>query len=101
MGQNNFNKKDIYSYLSRQKGYPILFSKKLINDLIHVIIDEIKNNSLNLTNIGRFRVINKKERMGRNPKTREKFIIKARRSLSFKLSSNLFKEINKYSEEAH
>tara|TARA_B100000886_G_scaffold331579_2_gene283251 strand:- start:1776 stop:2081 length:306 start_codon:yes stop_codon:yes gene_type:complete len=101
MGQNNFNKKDIYNYLSEQKGYSVSFSKKIINDLMHILISEIKSNSLNLKNIGAFKVINKKERLGRNPKTNEKFIIEARKSITFKLSKNLLKEINRYDEKVN
>ena len=36
----------------------------------------------------------KKERIGRNPKTKENFIIKKRKVITFKTSKNLIKLIN-------
>ena len=101
MDQSNFKKEDIYKYLSKKKGYSILFSQKIINDLIDILIKEIKCNSLNLKNIGTFKIIEKRERMGRNPKTKEIYKIKARKSLSFKQSKNLLKQIDNYNEKVN
>ena len=47
IAQNNFTKKDILNFLSKKKGYPVLFSQKIINDLIEILIYEIKTNNLN------------------------------------------------------
>ena len=71
MSQNNLTKEDICIFLSRKKGYSVLYSKKIINNLIEILIDEIKENSFNLKNIGTFKILNKKERIGRNPRTKE------------------------------
>ena len=101
IAQNNFTKKDILNFLSKKKGYPVLFSQKIINDLIEILIYEIKTNNLNLKNIGTFKIIDKKERIGRNPKTKEIYKIKARKSLTFKPSVNLSNAINKYSDKAN
>ena len=62
INHNNFKKEDIYKFLSKKKGFSVLFSKKIITDVIEIFIDEIKNNSLNLKNIGTFKVINKKKK---------------------------------------
>ena len=43
---------------------------------------------LHLKNFGTFELIFKNERMGRNPKTKEEFIIKKRKSLKFTSSKN-------------
>ena len=94
MSQNNLTKEDICIFLSRKKGYSVLYSKKIINNLIEILIDEIKENSFNLKNIGTFKILNKKERIGRNPRTREIYKIKARKSLAFKPSTNLSGKIN-------
>ena len=45
-------------------------------------------------NIGSFRLLNKNERVGRNPKTSETFKISARSSISFKASKKLIKDLN-------
>ena len=97
MSQNNLTKEDICIFLSRKKGYSVLYSKKIINNLIEILIDEIKKNSFNLKNIGTFKILNKKERIGRNPKTKEIYKIKARKTLAFKPSTNLSGKINLFS----
>ena len=97
MIQNNLTKEDICIFLSRKKGYSLLYSKKIINNLIEILIDEIKENTFNLKNIGTFKILNKKERIGRNPRTKEIYKIKARKSLAFKPSTNLSGKINIFS----
>ena len=94
MSQSNLTKEDICIFLSKKKGYSVLYSKKIINNLIEILIDEIKENSFNLKNIGTFKILNKKERIGRNPKTKEIYKIKARKTLAFKPSTNLSGKIN-------
>ena len=83
MLNKNVTKDNLIRTLSEKAGYPLNYSKKIINDLINVIIENTKNGDLNLKNLGSFKVIEKKERIGRNPKTKEEFIIKARKSLRF------------------
>ncbi len=94
MVRNNLIKSDIVKNVSVKTGFSLNFSKKVISDLIEIIINNIKYENLNLKNIGSFKVISKKERFGRNPKTKEEFIISARKSISFKPSKNLLKKIN-------
>ena len=94
MIKKNLNKIDISTNLSKEKGYSLLYSKKVINNLIAVLIDSIKENELAIKNIGNFKLIKKKQRIGRNPKTNEEFIISERQSISFKVSKNLIKKIN-------
>ena len=48
MSQNNLTKEDICISLSKKKGYSVLYSKKIINNLIEILIYEIKANSFNL-----------------------------------------------------
>ena len=97
MSQNNFTKEDICIFLSKKKGYSLLYSKKIINYLIEILIDEIRENSFNLKNIGTFKILNKKERLGRNPRTKEIYKIKARKTIAFKPSTNLSRKINIFS----
>ena len=42
MIKNNFTKNDISKQLSTKIGYSTSFSKKLINDLINILIFDIK-----------------------------------------------------------
>ena len=90
----NFQKKDIARILSAKSGFSISYSKKLIEDLLDLMIEIIITNKLNLKNFGSFKILNKKPRLGRNPKTKEKFIISARKMLTFKTSRKFSLEIN-------
>ena len=81
--------------LSKKTGYSDLFSKKLINDLVKIIILYTKLNKLIIKGIGTFKIIDKKERLGRNPKTGEQFIITARKSIKFIASKKLTNYLNK------
>ena len=83
MTKINLNKIEISKLLSSKKGYSVLLSKKLVNDLINIMIELIEINKLSLKNIGNFKLIQKKERLGRNPKTKEEFIIRKRKTISF------------------
>ncbi len=87
-------KNDITETLCKQTGYSQALSKKIIDDLIVVLINNIKFGKLTLKNIGSFKIIDKKERIGRNPKTKEQFIISARKTLSFIPSKKILKDLN-------
>ena len=49
---------------------------------------------MKLTSFGTFSVKHKKERIGRNPKTKEEAIIDARRVISFRASKELKRRVN-------
>ena len=83
MSVKNYNKLDISKNLSKKKGFSLLFSKKIVDELIDVIKESLIDKNINLKNLGNFKLIQKKERIGRNPKTMEKFKILPRKSISF------------------
>ena len=62
MIKNNIRKIDIIKNLSSKTGFSLSFSKKIVNDLIDIISYEIKKNTLNLKNIGSFKIVEKKKR---------------------------------------
>ena len=94
MTKKNITKIEIAKILSKRTGLSLLYSKKILNDLIQIMIKQLKDNNLILKNIGTFKNISKNERIGRNPKTKEEFLIKKRKSISFISSKNLTKIIN-------
>jgi len=64
-------------------------------NIVEVVLQEIKHgiindNSVTIRGFGSFNVLNKRERIGRNPKTGKDAIISARKVPSFK-ASKLFK----------
>ena len=98
MNKKNFTRIDLIKSLSFKTGYSNSFSKKLINDLIDVLTINIKIGDLSLKNIGTFKISQKKERLGRNPKTKEEFKISRRKSIVFKASKKITEKINKFYE---
>ena len=75
MFKKKIKKIDLAKNLSSSFGFTQKLSVKIIDDIFEIIIDNIKDGNFNLKNIGSFKVLQKKERLGRNPKTREEFII--------------------------
>ena len=96
MIRKSIKKIDIIKNLSLQTGFSHNFSKKIVNDLIEIIILNISLGSLILKNLGSFKLIKKKQREGRNPKTKEKFIISARKSIIFTPSKKISKNVNNF-----
>ena len=94
MTNNTLKKIDIANKINEEIGFSVMLSKKIVNDLIDALGQNLKKNNLYLKNIGSFKIICKKERIGRNPKTGENFQIKPRKSISFKVSKKLIKNVN-------
>ena len=94
MKKINHTKSDISKELANKTGLPNNFSEKILKDLIKIMIDLIKENKLILKNIGTFKILKKKERVDRNPKTKKEFLISKRNSISFKSSDYILSKIN-------
>ena len=90
----NFTKKDISKKIELKTGLSNLYINEIIDDLINILKNLAKENQLNVKNFGVFRIINKNERLGRNPKNKKIYKIKARKSLSFIASKKLNKKMN-------
>ena len=94
MVNKTLGKKYLAEILKKRTGYPLLFSKKLIDDLLEIIKFQIKDNKVIFKNFGSFEILSKKKRLGRNPKTKETFEIPQRISIKFVTSKNLRKKMN-------
>ena len=94
--RKNLTKKDLINLIYMQLGFSKQVSENLINDFLSTIILNIKNEKkLKLSKFGTFKVRPKNSRIGRNPKTKERFIISARNSISFTPSKKITKDLNK------
>ena len=91
---SQLTKKDISKRIYSKIGLSILYTDKITDDLISLLKVLIKSKEINIKNFGTFKIKEKKERIGRNPKNKKTYIIKARKSLSFKVSKNLNNKIN-------
>ena len=94
MIKKNITKKEIAESLSQKTGLPLSLTKKLVNNLLSIMCEQLKKNKLVIKNLGSFKLIEKNERVGRNPKTKEEFIINKRKSISFMSSKNLNDYLN-------
>ena len=75
------------------------YSKEEAKEFIDIVLNYIKNNineeeNFKISKFASFKVINKKERIGRNPKTGQDAIISERKVVSCKFSKNLKNKIN-------
>ncbi len=94
MINKNLTRNDIAKKISEELGFSLIYSKKLVDEIIVIISQQLIEGNLILKNIGSFRLIKKGERVGRNPNTKVEYIIKKRKSISFIASKNLLKRIN-------
>ena len=95
MSNKSLKKKDLVNNLSLKTGFSLNYSKKIIDDFIEIIIQNIKSGQLILKNFGSFKVIYKNERIGRNPQTKQKFLISSRKTISFIPSKKISDNLNK------
>ena len=88
----NLTKKEIVNNIYMQIGYSKNISEILVEDILNLIIQNIKKHKIvKLSNFGTFKLRQKKAREGRNPKTKEVKLISARYVFTFKPSKD-FKE---------
>ncbi len=68
---------------------------EIIEDVLEEIASALRNGeAVKISGFGTFSVKQKKERMGRNPKTMEEAVISSRKSLKFRPSPILKKVVN-------
>ena len=91
--KDNLTKKDISKKINSKTGLPNSYSNKITDDFIDTLKSLIKNKEINIKNFATFKTIYKNERLGRNPKNKKIYKIKARKTLSFIISKKLSDKI--------
>ena len=95
MLKNNFTRKSLANKIYKNLGFSKNISSTIIDDFFESLSSElIKNNKIKISSFGTFQVINKRERIGRNPKTKVDIKISARKIVKFKPSNFIKKKIN-------
>ena len=95
MIKKNFTRKDLSDKIYHNIGFSKNFSSGIIDNFFESLISElIISNKIKISSFGTFKVINKKERIGRNPKTKIEAKISPRKVVKFKPSSFVKKIIN-------
>lgn len=91
---NTIKKLDLVNHLHDTLGLNKVESKELVEAFFQEIKQSLKNNEdVKISGFGSFKILNKKERPGRNPKTGEPVTISARKVVTFKASQKLRKRI--------
>ncbi len=95
MGRINLTKKEIINSIYMQIGFSKKVSETILEDVFSLILQNIKtNNKVKIAKFGTFTLRKKKQRIGRNPKTKEEKIISERNVILFKASKEFKKYIN-------
>ena len=95
MVNNNFTRKDLSNKIHKNIGFSKNLSLKIVDDFFEsIILAIIKSNKIKISSFGTFSILNKKERMGRNPKTGVQAKIFSRKVVKFKPSLSFKKKIN-------
>ena len=91
----NLTKKEIINTIYMQIGFSKKVSESLLEDIISIIIENLKKNKkIKISKFGTFIVKHKKSRVGRNPKTKESKVISSRNVVLFKPSKEFKQHVN-------
>ena len=89
MSQDKSTRETIAKQISIEFGIAYSTVYKKIDKILEIWTKEMVQSDLSINNIGSFKIKKKNERIGRNPKTKEEYIIESRRVISFKKSTKL------------
>jgi len=96
MVKKNLTRKDLSNKIYKSLGFSKNISLKIVDDFFENIISEvIKSDKIKISSFGTFSVLNKNERIGRNPKTKVSAKINSRKVVKFKPSLSLKEKLNK------
>ena len=91
----NITRKKLYNRVHQNLGFSKNISSQIVDDFFGLLIVElIKKKKVKISSFGTFEVIDKKERIGRNPKTKIAAKISARKIVKFKPSLKTKEKIN-------
>ena len=95
MNNKNFTRKDLSRQIYKNLGFSKNYSSKIVDDFFESLIKNIiESHKIKISSFGTFSILNKRERIGRNPKTKVEAKIFSRKLVKFKPSSLLKKKIN-------
>ena len=88
----NVTKFMIAKKISESTSVKMMDSKKLLESFLYIIKSNSHTKDVKITKFGTFKLITTPKRIGRNPKTKESYIIPKLQKISF-ISSNNIKEV--------
>ncbi|MDR2302331.1 MAG: HU family DNA-binding protein [Deltaproteobacteria bacterium] len=88
-------KETIIRNIGAKTGWSRSDSKKAMQKLLSIMFKALSSGEdILISGFGKFKVLHKNARLGRNPHTMEEIRLKARRVVSFKASENLRRKTN-------
>ena len=95
MLKKNFTRKDISNKVYQQLGFSKNISSIIVDNFFEFMVLELKKlNNIKISAFGTFKIVKKKERIGRNPKTKVEAKITARKVVKFKSSISIKNKLN-------
>ena len=92
----NLTKKEIINSIYMQIGFSKKISSNILEDIFQILLENIiTQKQVKIAKFGTFTLRKKKERIGRNPKTKEEVIIQERNVILFKPSKEIKLHINR------
>tara|TARA_B100001250_G_scaffold411752_1_gene441144 strand:- start:898 stop:1173 length:276 start_codon:yes stop_codon:yes gene_type:complete len=88
----SLGKKDIVKNISTKAQISKILSDKILNSFIRIIKSEANSQIVKISKFGTFYYKKTPSRVGRNPKTKESFLISERSKLTY-ISSNKIRNI--------
>ena len=96
MVKKNFTRKELSEKIYQNLGFSKNFSSIIIDDFFETITSElVKKIKIKISSFGTLKILNKRERRGRNPTTKDDAIISARKVVNFKPSMIFKNKLNK------
>tara|TARA_B100001121_G_C18663301_1_gene610062 strand:+ start:363 stop:662 length:300 start_codon:yes stop_codon:yes gene_type:complete len=96
----NLTKKDLVNIVYMQIGFSKHISESLIDEFFHLICENLKKEKkIKISKFGTFSIREKKQRIGRNPKTKEEKKISKRNVVLFKPSKEFKEFINQKKDD--
>ena len=91
----NLTKKEIVNSIYMQIGFSKKITSSILEDIFHILLNNITiEKKVKISKFGTFILRKKKQRLGRNPKTKETKVISERNVILFKPSKELKNYIN-------
>ena len=88
------SKKEIIKNLSKTLFFSLKDSSMVLESFLEIIKNESRTKNVKISGFGTFSLQNSPQRYGRNPKTKESYIIKSRNRFILKASNKLKGKLN-------
>ena len=96
MVKKNFTRKNLSNKIYQNLGFSKNFSSTFVDNFFKTLTEElVKSNKVKISSFGTFKIVNKNERIGRNPKTKVEAKITSRKVVKFKPSLVIKEKLNK------